>query len=381
MKKEKVLIFDVYQSNVDILTAILAEFDFKISAATNKKQFLELLNENKFDLIFYDIARLDEQGEIKTLKKALNSSANADSLIVFTSDFKFKNADLKIFERNFISFIQKPFNIELVKTIARCFVCLNEIKEASIKDFYDSLADFVHDLKTPLVARDYASKMLLDNVLCLSDSQREVLNELHLSTKYLLALTNNFLAKYKYENSKIVLSKSLRDIVLDLREVLFEIKYYAKSRACDIVLEAPDECFACYDEIGIKRIFYNLLINAIKYSPKNSEIKVILVQHQEKLTLKVENYTEEMEDAKFKNIFKKFVSCEKGYNEQGCGIGLTISKKIAKMHGGNICAKIEKSKDNAASGRDKIIFEMNLPQIKELDAQRAKNINSKTKKF
>lgn len=380
MKKEKILIFDVYQSNIDILTAILMEFDFKISTATNKKQFLELLNENKFDLIFYDIAHIDEQDEIKTLKKALNASMSADSLFVFTSDFKFKNADLKIFEQNFISFIQKPFNIELVKTIARCFTSLNKVKEASMKDFYDSLADFVHDLKTPLVARDYASKMLLDDTFELNQAQREILNELHLSTKYLLALTNNFLAKYKYENSKIVLSKSLRDIVLDLREVLFEIKYYAKSRACDIVLEAPDECFARYDEIGIKRIFYNLLINAVKYSPRNSEIKVILLQCQEKLTLKVENYTEEMEHIKFKNIFKKFVSCKNGCDKQGCGIGLTISKKIAKMHGGSICAKIEKSKDGTALGRDKIIFEMNLPQIKELDAQHAKSTNPKAKK-
>ncbi len=365
MGKEKILIFDVYQANIDILTAILEQFDFKISATVNKECFFEMLKTKKFDLILYGISQNEAQDEIKTLKNKTSGGINADSLFILTSDFKLKNDDLKTFEHNVLAYIQKPFNIELIKTIMRIFTRMNSIKEFSIKNFYEALADFVHDLKTPLVARDYASKMLLDDVLCLSDSQREVLNELHLSTKYLLALTNNFLAKYKYENSKIVLSKSLRDIVLDLREVLFEIKYYAKSRACEVLFEAPDECFVRYDEIGIKRIFYNLLINAIKYSPKNSEIKVILAQNDGKLTLKVENYTEEIEHTKFKNIFKKFASCEKNCDKASCGIGLAISKKIAKMHKGDITAKIEKMPDCTGGKLNKIIFEMNLPSGKK----------------
>lgn len=362
MGKERVLIFDLCQGNIDILAGILAEFDCKISSTNDKNYFFELIKENKFDLIFYDIAN-GEADEIKFLKKIANSQMNSNVLIVLMSD----NNSVKINNqatKNVISFVEKPFNIETIKTIIRSFICLNDIKEASIKDLYDSLACFVHDLKTPLVARDYASKMLLDDASSLTKSQKEILQELHLSTKYLLALTNNFLAKYKYENSKIVLSKSLRDIVLDLREVVFGIKYYAKSRACDIVLEVPEECFAQYDEIGVKRIFYNLFINAIKYSPKNSEIKITLEEKSGRVNLTVENYTEEIEKSKFKNIFKKFISYKKNESRAGSGIGLAICKKIAKMHGGDVKAKIEKTPNKKDAKLCKIIFEMTLPGTK-----------------
>ncbi len=360
MGKEKILIFDVCEGNIAILDGILAKFDFQVSRANDKSYFYELLKENKFDLIFCNIQ--NSANEIKTLKRAIASGVNADSLFVLMPEDNLGDINLKVLDRNVISVLEKPFNIEIIKTVIKTFVRLNEMKEISIKEFYDSLACFVHDLKTPLVARDYASKMLLDDTSSLTESQKEILQELHLSTKYLLALTNNFLAKYKYENSKIVLSKSLRDIVLDLREVIFEIKYYAKSRACEMVLKAPDECFLQYDEIGIKRIFYNLLINAIKYSPRNSEIKIVLVESAKKLVLTVENDTEKIEKSKFRNIFKKFVSCKKSGTEGGCGIGLAIAKKIAKMHKGDLTAKIEKA--NKENELHKIIFELTLPTQK-----------------
>lgn len=362
MGKEKVFIFGSHQGDIDILKGILAEFNFRILTTDDKNHFFELLKENKFDLIFYDTKEGDVQSETKNLKKIANSKMNSEALIVLMKDNT--NNDAKYSEKNVIATIQKPFNIDVIKCLCRCFIRLNEIKEASMKIFYDSLACFVHDLKTPLVARDYASKMLLDDTSSLNEAQKEILNELHLSTKYLLALTNNFLAKYKYENSKMVLSKSLRDIVLDLHEVLFEIKYYAKSRACNIALDVPDECFVQYDEIGIKRIFYNLLINAIKYSPKNSEIKITLVEKSGKVRLIVENHAEEIEKSKFKNIFKKFVSCEKNADKASSGIGLAICKKIAKMHKGDITAKIEKPQNEEGSKLCKITFELVLPNLK-----------------
>ena len=363
MGKERILIFDECQANIEILKGILSEFDFKVLSTNKKDCFFELVKENNIDLIFYDV-KSGAPDELKILKKLTGVKQAGSALIVLMLSDKAQNLGSKLFAPNVIASIQKPFNIEFIKTIARTFILLNSIKENAIKDLYDSLACFVHDLKTPLVARDYASKMLLDDSSSLSESQKEVLEELHLSTKYLLALTNNFLAKYKYENSKIVLSKSLRDISLDLHEVLFEIKYYAKSRACNIALDVPDECFVQYDEIGIKRIFYNLLINAIKYSPKNSEIKVILKEKSGKVYLLVENLADGIDKTKFKNIFKKFVSCEANTREAGCGIGLAICREIAKMHGGNIKAKMEKFYNEADDKLSKITFEMTLPNKK-----------------
>ena len=377
MGKERILIFDECQANIEILKGILSEFDFKVLSTNKKDCFLELIKENNIDLIFYDV-KFDALNELKTLKKLAGEKQGTSALIILMLSDKTQNLDANFLARNVIAIIQKPFNIELIKTIIRTFICLSVTKENAIKDLYDSLACFVHDLKTPLVARDYASKMLLDDSSLLSKSQKEVIEELHLSTKYLLALTNNFLAKYKYENSKIVLSKSLRDIVLDLHEVLFEIKYYAKSRACNIVLDIQEECFARYDEIGIKRIFYNLLINAIKYSPKNSEIRVNLKEKAGKVHLIVENLADGIDKAKFKNIFKKFVSSRNTCAEAGCGIGLAICREIAKMHGGNIKAKMEKVSHKKDGKLYKITFEMVIPNTKTraCSAKHSHNLNS-----
>ena len=98
--------------------------------------------------------------------------------------------------------------------------------------------------------------------------------------------------------------------------------------------------------------------------PKNSEIKVILKEKSCKVYLIVENLADGIDKTKFKNIFKKFVSCKESTREAGCGIGLAICREIAKMHGGNIKAKMEKFHNEADDKLSKIICEMTLPTKK-----------------
>ena len=78
----------------------------------------------------------------------------------------------------------------------------------------------------------------------------------------------------------------------------------------------------------------------------------------------VENLADGIDKTKFKNIFKKFVSCKESTREAGCGIGLAICREIAKMDGGNIKAKMEKFHNEADDKLSKITFEMTLPNKK-----------------
>ena len=67
MGKERVLIFDEHQSNIEILKSILSEFYFKVLSTNKKDCFFELIKENNIDLIFYDV-KSGTQDELKTLK-------------------------------------------------------------------------------------------------------------------------------------------------------------------------------------------------------------------------------------------------------------------------------------------------------------------------
>ena len=69
MGKERVLIFDLCQGNIDILAGILAEFDCKISSTNDKNYFFELIKENKFDLIFMTLQTV-KQMKLNFLKKS-----------------------------------------------------------------------------------------------------------------------------------------------------------------------------------------------------------------------------------------------------------------------------------------------------------------------
>ena len=92
------------------------------------------------------------------------------------------------------------------------------------------------------------------------------------------------------------------------------------------------------DAVLIERVLSNLLENALKYSPENSEIDLSILEHEKNLEITVRDRGNGFNESALDSIFDLFVRGEKESHIEGYGIGLAISKVIVEAHGGSIYA-------------------------------------------
>ena len=100
------------------------------------------------------------------------------------------------------------------------------------------------------------------------------------------------------------------------------------------------------DFIKLQQVLFNILGNAVKFSPENSEIKISAKTQGDKVVIKIKDEGIGIAKKYHKKIFDKFFQVEDSMSktEASTGLGLAISKEFVKMHGGEI--SVDSSKGN-----------------------------------
>ena len=106
------------------------------------------------------------------------------------------------------------------------------------------------------------------------------------------------------------------------------------------------DIFLSIDQEKIEKVFSNLILNAIKFSNKNSKIEISSSENDDEIIFKVKDYGKGISKENIGKIFNKFVKLEKGEDidtsiDKGMGLGLYISKGIVEAHGGKIWVESE----------------------------------------
>jgi len=109
-----------------------------------------------------------------------------------------------------------------------------------------------------------------------------------------------------------------------------------------------EKCEYLFDKNRFEEVTTNLIDNAIKYSPINSSVFVILTKNQESINIEIKDEGQGIKEAELKFLFKLFsnvkISNRPTGGETSNGIGLAISKKVVQMHDGKISVKSEYGK-------------------------------------
>lgn len=101
--------------------------------------------------------------------------------------------------------------------------------------------------------------------------------------------------------------------------------------------ETEEEIVAC-DPDKIERIVLNLLSNAIKYTDENGKIFVNIISKESVVEISVEDTGTGIPKDRVRSIFNRFEQVEPSLvkKREGCGIGLSLTKHLVEMHGGEI---------------------------------------------
>lgn len=201
----------------------------------------------------------------------------------------------------------------------------------------DFLATMSHELRTPLSVIIGFSELL--NNAALTDKQRKWIENIHSSGKHLLNLLNDVLELAKIEAGKMhvkVEDFSFRDLC---EGVVAIFRQQAENKRlildCDITEQLP---VLRQDPQKLRQILWNLLSNAVKFTPEGGRIQVTAHQEQSELVMVVTDNGIGIGPEDQETVFEKFRQSSQVLTREqgGSGLGLSISKELAKLLGGDI---------------------------------------------
>ena len=215
--------------------------------------------------------------------------------------------------------------------------------EAANKAKSEFLANMSHELRTPLNAIIGFSEVLRDKICGdLNDEQVEFVTDIHSSGKHLLQMINDILDLSKIESGKLELKCEEFEVRKTIEDVLITLKGLAdkKSLKIETVLQhAVDLLYA--DPVKFKQMLYNLISNAIKFTPEKGVITVStqsLRKDRDFIEVRVTDTGIGIEPEDYSKIFVEFKQLDSSYSRkyEGTGLGLALTKRLVEMHGGAI---------------------------------------------
>jgi PAS domain S-box-containing protein len=210
------------------------------------------------------------------------------------------------------------------------------------------LANMSHELRTPLNSIIGFSDILLEKVFGeLNGKQLKYINNISSSGKHLLGLINDILDLSKVEAGKMELHYSEFSIDSVFEEVKATLSPLAQTKALEINFEVkPDFGDIQADRNRLIQILYNLISNAIKFTPEEGTISVRCNKSGNRAVFSVTDTGIGISSEDQKKLFQPFTQIDSSSSRQYCGtgLGLALVKKIVNLHQGHIWVESEPEK-------------------------------------
>jgi two-component system, OmpR family, phosphate regulon sensor histidine kinase PhoR len=217
----------------------------------------------------------------------------------------------------------------------------------------DFINNMTHELKTPISTISLACQALRDQDVQKSETlYQSYINVINEENLRLGMMTEKVLQTAQIEKGKLRLNKSgfnLHDIIED---AIKKTSLQLNSRHGKITTELQAEfSFLEADKVHLTNLIFNLLDNAIKYSPDNPDVKINTENTEQGIVVNVEDKGIGISKANQKKIFDNLYRVSTGniHNVKGFGLGLSYVKAIVELHGGHISLQSELKKGSRFS--------------------------------
>jgi signal transduction histidine kinase len=207
------------------------------------------------------------------------------------------------------------------------------------RDRYRQTIHFVtHEMRTPLTAIQGSSE-LMGRYALPEEKRKQIAELIHAESKRLGRMIEMFLSVERLSAGQVDLKREMIPAGALMAGCVQRAMPLAERKQIRIVTEpAPGEVVLTGDRELMEYAFYNLLTNAIKYSPPSTHITLTSGRENGHVRLSVKDQGIGMDRKEVKKIFQKFYRTQRAEQtgEVGTGIGLSIVEQIVVQHGGTI---------------------------------------------
>ncbi len=197
------------------------------------------------------------------------------------------------------------------------------------------VSDVSHQVKTPLSNL----KMVTDTLLAkpvTEEKQREFLQGIRNQTDKLEFLFQALVKTSRLETGAIRLEKKDALLIDTLAIACSGIVYAAEKKNISVTVDCPKDLHLFHDSKWTAEAVFNLLDNAVKYTPAGGAIRVSVEQWEMYVKLHVSDTGKGIPESNQAAIFRRFYREEEVHGEQGVGIGLYLTREIVTRQGGYI---------------------------------------------
>ncbi|TKC62116.1 helix-turn-helix domain-containing protein [Pedobacter hiemivivus] len=222
--------------------------------------------------------------------------------------------------------------------------------EAATEAKLNFFTNMSHEFRTPLTLILSPLEDLIQNEKIKPAAEKN-LNLIHKNVYRLLRLINQLIDYRKIEHDKMLLSVSQNNIVSFVNDILESFQYSAKKKNIDIRLITDAQTIKVWFDVNmLDKVIFNLLSNALKFTPANGVIYVDITHDSASVILSIKDNGPGIAAEEIEHVFEHFYQAQTNA-AKGSGLGLSLSKELMVLHHGNINVESTKSQGTKFSIR------------------------------
>ncbi|MDD5772613.1 MAG: ATP-binding protein [bacterium] len=200
------------------------------------------------------------------------------------------------------------------------------------------IEDFAHELKTPLAVLKGELEVTLKKIRSTEEYESVIHSNLE-EVNRISKIVEDLLTIVRFEINVSMLELKQINISALVQDITEDIKILALQKNININCLAKDPIFIWGDENQLKRLFINILDNAIKYTPHNGNISVEISRADNYANIAISDTGIGIPENEIVHIFDRFYRLKKFNQQPGFGLGLSIAKSVIEAHKGKIDVK------------------------------------------
>ncbi len=348
-----IMVVDDTPTNLALLNDILQKIGYRVLAFPRGELAIRAAVKKPPDLILLDIMMPDLNG-FEVCKQLRSYEHLKEIPIIFISALDDIENKIKAFSVGGVDYVTKPFQFEEVHARVQTHLELNRQRK-KLKENYKRLKELealrdslvhmiVHDLRSPLMSITGYLELTLTEKL--PEKAKTYLKNMKAASNMLIELINTLLDVNKIESGKMSLKYTPVDINSLATKVMSNFLSLKGTRTLKFTSEKKEITVNC-DRQLIERVIWNLVGNAIKFTPeRGGEILVSTRIGDGNIIISVSDNGHGIPREHHEKIFDKFaqVDLRKSGKRTSTGLGLTFCKLVVEAHGGKIYVESEENR-------------------------------------